>query len=154
MQWFSLNEKGEHCEMISMEDCLIPNDDSTPRYKSQPFSCRFPLGYYRTANKEFKTHVKTRLLSPSITYTVNLVYNRFSCNKQMFIDLKYRLRGEATTSVVYLANVRKYDGLYMAELYQFTSDGNIVDLEIDFDDHGTNIDGVEGIMFQPLEIVR
>ncbi|PWA54182.1 protein kinase-like domain, Phloem protein 2-like protein [Artemisia annua] len=30
--WFSLNEKGQHCHMISIKDCLIPNEDSTPEY--------------------------------------------------------------------------------------------------------------------------
>ncbi|GJW63247.1 augmin subunit 2, partial [Tanacetum coccineum] len=39
--WFSLNEKGEHCRVISIEDCLIPNEDSTPQYQSHGYS-RFP----------------------------------------------------------------------------------------------------------------
>ncbi|GKF61756.1 hypothetical protein Tco_0181810, partial [Tanacetum coccineum] len=68
-------------------------------------------------------------------------------------DLRYRLRGETTTSTVYLSNRRAEDHFFMAELYQFTSNGSSVDLEIDFDDHGTNL-RVEGILFQPLEIVR
>ena len=101
----------------------------------------------------FKTHVKTQFLSPSVIYTVNLVYNCFSDGKQVYVDLKYRLRGEATTSVVYLANQRQGDWLHMAKLYQFTSDGSIVDLEIDFENSGNNIDGVESILFQPLEKV-
>ena len=101
-----------------------------------------------------KTHVKTQLLSPSITYTVNLVfYSSSSDVEQAFLDLKYRLRGEATTFVVYLAKRRQDDRLFMAELYQFTSDGSIVDLEIIFENSGTNIHKVEGILFQPLEIV-
>ncbi|GKG57398.1 hypothetical protein Tco_0584824, partial [Tanacetum coccineum] len=44
--------------MISMEDCLIPNEDFTPRYKSDCFS-RFPAGFYDTEQKGFRTHVKT-----------------------------------------------------------------------------------------------
>ncbi|PWA93805.1 protein kinase-like domain, Phloem protein 2-like protein [Artemisia annua] len=151
--WFSLNEKGQHCEMISMEDCLIPNQDSIPQYESH-FRSRFPPGFYQINHEGFKTHVKAQFLSPSITYTVNLVYNSPSSDKQVYVDLKYRLRGEATTSVVYLANRRQDDWLYMAELFQFTSDGSIVDLEFFFENSGTNIDGVEGIMFQPLEIVE
>ncbi|PWA48688.1 protein kinase-like domain-containing protein [Artemisia annua] len=140
---FSLNEKGEHCHMISMKDCLIPNEDSTPLYGSYYWS-RFPASFYQTNNKGFKTHVKTQLLSPSITYTVNLVYYNSSSHKQVYVDLKYRLRGEATTSIVYLANRRDDDQLYMAELYQFTSDGSIVDLEIIFENSGTR-NVVEGI---------
>ncbi|PWA62025.1 protein kinase-like domain, Phloem protein 2-like protein [Artemisia annua] len=151
--WFSLNEKGQHSHMISMEDCLIPNEDSTPRYVSDSCS-RFLVGFYQTNDKGFKTHVKTQLLSPNITYTVNLVYNSSTYGEQVYVDLKYRLRGETTTSVVYLANRRQYALLHMAELYQFTSDGSIVDLEIIFENSGTNIDGVEGIMFRPLKKVE
>lgn len=55
---------------------------------------------------------------------------------------------------MYLANRIKEDELYMAELYQFTSDGSTVDLEIVFENCGTNSRGVEGILFQPLEKVE
>ncbi|GJW42895.1 kinase-like domain, phloem protein 2-like protein [Tanacetum coccineum] len=150
--WFSLNEKGEHCHIISMKDCLIPNEDFPSRYESD-FRSRFPAGLYQTNNKGFKTHVKTQFLSPSITYTVNLVLDSFSFGEQAYVDLKYRLKGETTTSTVYLANRRDDDMCHIVELYQFTSDGSIVDLEIDFDDHGTNL-RVEGILFRPLEIVE
>ncbi|GKB94056.1 zinc finger, CCHC-type containing protein [Tanacetum coccineum] len=152
-QWFSLNAKGEHCEMISIEDCLIPNEDSPSQYWSYWWS-RFPRGLYRTYNKGFETHMKSQLLSPSITYTVNLVFHASSYHDQAYVDHKYKLSGETTTSTVYLANPRKDDDFFMAELYQFTSDGSIVDLEIIFENFAANIDGVEGIMFQPLEIVR
>ncbi|GJZ42058.1 hypothetical protein Tco_0588944 [Tanacetum coccineum] len=149
--WFSLNEIGEHCHMISIKDCLIPNEDFPSQYQSNSQS-RFPAGLYQTNNKGFITHVKTHFLSPLITYTVNLVFDISSYGEQAYVDLKYRLKGETPTSTVYLANKRKDDRLYMAELYQFTSEGSIVDLEIMFDDCETNI-GVEGILFQPLEIV-
>ncbi|GJY57850.1 kinase-like domain, phloem protein 2-like protein [Tanacetum coccineum] len=150
--WFSLNEIGEHCHMISIKDCLIPNEDFPSQYQSNSQS-RFPAGLYQTNNKGFITHVKTHFLSPLITYTVNLVFDISSYGEQAYVDLKYRLKGETPTSTVYLANKRKDDRLYMAELYQFTSEGSIVDLEIMFDDCETNI-GVEGILFQPLEIVE
>nr|GEZ10660.1 protein kinase-like domain, phloem protein 2-like protein [Tanacetum cinerariifolium] len=150
--WFSINKKGEHCHMISMKDCLIPNQDFTSHTYNH--ASRFPAGFYQpNNNKRFKTHVKTQLLSPSITYTVNLVF-KGSNDRYGYVGLKYRLSGEPTTSTVYLGNRREESYMYMAELYQFTSDGTTVDLEIDFDDHGTTIDGVEGILFQPLEIVE
>ncbi|PWA46951.1 protein kinase-like domain, Phloem protein 2-like protein [Artemisia annua] len=133
--WFSLNEKGRHCHMISMEDCLFPNEDFTFPFQSHSAS-RFPAGFYQTNNKGFKTHVKTQFLSPY----------------QHYVDLKYRLRGESTTSTVYLANRKGNDFLLMAEFYQFTSDGSIVELEITFDNHGS-YPQVEGILFQPLEKV-
>ncbi|GJV23344.1 kinase-like domain, phloem protein 2-like protein [Tanacetum coccineum] len=148
--WFSLNEKGEHCEMISIEDCLIPNENSPSRYWSYWWS-RFPKGLYRTCYMGL--YVKTKLLSPLITYTVNLVFHVSSYRGQSYVDLKYRLRGETTTSTVYLANPRKDDDFFSAELYQFTNDGSIVDLEIIIENFA-NIDGVECIMFQPLEIVE
>ncbi|GJV23348.1 kinase-like domain, phloem protein 2-like protein [Tanacetum coccineum] len=111
----------------------------------------FPKGLYRTCYMGL--YVKTKLLSPLITYTVNLVFHVSSYRGQSYVDLKYRLRGETTTSTVYLANPRKDDDFFSAELYQFTNDGSIVDLEIIIENFA-NIDGVECIMFQPLEIVR
>nr|GEY97851.1 protein kinase-like domain, phloem protein 2-like protein [Tanacetum cinerariifolium] len=114
----------------------------------------FPAGLYQTNNKGFKTHVKTQLLSPSITYTVNLVYNSSSIGQQVYVDLKYRLGEEKATHTVYVANRKDDELFHMVELCQFTSDGSIVDLEIIFENSGTNIDGVEGILFQPMEIVE
>ncbi|PWA65484.1 protein kinase domain, Nitrogen network kinase 1, Phloem protein 2-like protein [Artemisia annua] len=146
--WFSLNEKGEHCHMISMKDCLIPNQDSTPEYYSYK---KFPAGFYLTKNRGFKTHAKTQFLSPSIIYTMNLVCD-FSVNREQgYGKLKYRLRGETTTSTVNLANLRRFDDwLYRVELFQFTSDGSITEVEITFDNHKSDLQ-VEGILFQPLE---
>ncbi|GJW98871.1 hypothetical protein Tco_0180679 [Tanacetum coccineum] len=111
-KWFSLNEKGQHCHMISIKDCLIPNEGSTPQYESHCQS-RFPAGLYQPS-KGFKTHIKTQLLSPSITYSVNLVFGIYSIYanaKQRYIDFEYRLKGMTTTSTVYLANPREYDHL-------------------------------------------
>lgn len=96
--------------------------------------------------------MKTQLLSPSTTYTVKLVFYSYLYSKKEFGKLKYRLRGETTTSTVKLANQRSEYRFYTVELFQFTSDGSIVDLEITFDDHGINLE-VEGILFQPLEKV-
>nr|GEY54035.1 protein kinase-like domain, phloem protein 2-like protein [Tanacetum cinerariifolium] len=150
--WFSLNKKGEHCHLISMEDCLIANEDFTPRYKFPRLS-RFPIGFYKTKKRGFRTHVKTQLLNPVTPYTVNLVIYVSSSDHQVFIDLKYRINGETRTSTVYLAK-RIHYSLFMAELYQVTSNGGLVDLEIDFENSGINIIGVEGILFQPLEKVK
>ncbi|GJU80709.1 hypothetical protein Tco_1283074 [Tanacetum coccineum] len=79
--------------MISIQDCLIPNEDFPSQYKSDVWS------------------------------------SSSSYDEQAYVDLKYRLRGETTSFTVYLG--KHTDGcLYMAELYQFTSDGSIFDLEI------------------------
>nr|GEX79562.1 protein kinase-like domain, phloem protein 2-like protein [Tanacetum cinerariifolium] len=147
--WFSLNKKGEHCHLISMEECLIGNEDFTPRYKFHRLS-RFLAGFYKTKKRGFRTHVKTQLLNPLTPYTVNLVIYVSSSDHQVFIDLKYRINVETRTSTVYLAKRIRYS-LFMAELYQVTSNGGLVDLEIDFENPGINIRGVEGILFQPLE---
>ncbi|GKF22183.1 hypothetical protein Tco_0074505, partial [Tanacetum coccineum] len=150
--WFPLNNKGEHCEMISIKDCLmIPNEDFAPRYQTYSRS-RFPAGLFDTNRRGFKTHVKTELLSPLITYTVNLIFEGNSNPKEEYIDFKYTLKGETTTSTVKLAERRNADLFYITELCQFNSDGSIVDIEIDFEDHGIDMQ-VEGISFEPLEKV-
>nr|GEV32086.1 protein kinase-like domain, phloem protein 2-like protein [Tanacetum cinerariifolium] len=54
--WFSLSENGDQSEMISIADCLIPDDSDKyyfSRYESHPLS-RFPAGLYKTRGKEFK----------------------------------------------------------------------------------------------------
>lgn len=110
---------------------------------------------YSTNGDKFHTHVRTRMLSPRITYIVNIVF-KFSSETQQRkggrIDLKYKLAGERNYSTVYLANKREDDWL-MAELYYFISDGTSVDLEIMFDYHKSHI-VVEGIEFRPLEKVK
>ncbi|XP_076955813.1 F-box protein VBF-like [Bidens hawaiensis] len=73
----------------------------------------------------------------------------------LYQSLKYKLKGETKSSVSHLAYKRD-DGLYMAELYQFTCDHNVVDLQILFDrasnSHTFMI--VVGIEFRPMEKVE
>ncbi|KAJ0716168.1 putative phloem protein [Helianthus annuus] len=142
--------------MVSFAECLDPGpseiDQCTGRYIS-----RFPSGAYCYKNGSVKTLVKTQFLSPGITYTVNLVFKFIFLNdvgKCHPISLKYKLKGETENSVSHLAYKRE-DGWYMTELYQFTSDQSIVDLEILFDGYRGSyaIIEVEGIAFWPLEEV-
>ncbi|KAK9067834.1 hypothetical protein SSX86_011945 [Deinandra increscens subsp. villosa] len=155
--WFSLNKKGEHCEMISFAECI---DSKFDRYKWSSYNnSRFAVGTYHYHDGCVKTRVKTQFLSPGITYKVNFVFNfigrRDTQKCHDFISLKYKLQGETKTSISYLA-VERQDGWYMAELYQFTSDQRIFDLEILFEgfyDIYRNIT-VEGIEFWPLEKVE
>ncbi|KAD6453775.1 hypothetical protein E3N88_08481 [Mikania micrantha] len=145
--WFSLNKKGEHCEMTSITECL---DSHTFEIKSYDPS-RFGVIAHFSKNEIFKAHVKTQFLSPGVTYTVNLVFelttivNLTDCHP---ISLKYKLQGETETLNPYLSYMRE-DGWYMAELYQFTSDERVVDLEILFDVFDDIY--VDGIEFWPLE---
>ncbi|GKA60158.1 kinase-like domain, phloem protein 2-like protein, partial [Tanacetum coccineum] len=149
--WFSLSENGDQSEMISIADCLIP-DDKYYYIRSHPHS-RFPAGLYETRRKGFRVHVKTQFLSPLTTYTVNLVFNHpFSMDKLVYLGFQYKLEGETETSTVYFADLRE-DGLYWAELYQFTSVGRSVDLIIIFEEIEDRLE-VEGIMFQPLEKIE
>ncbi|GJZ89755.1 kinase-like domain, phloem protein 2-like protein, partial [Tanacetum coccineum] len=150
--WFSLSENGYQCEMISIGDCLIRDDsnkNNISHYESHPLS-RFPVGLYKMMANRFKVHVKTQFLSPLTIYTVNLVFH-YSCplEKFVYLGLQYKLEGEIETSTVYFADLRE-DGMYWAELYQFTSDGRSVDLVIIFEEIKDYIE-VEGIMFHPFE---
>ncbi|KAD6453743.1 hypothetical protein E3N88_08449 [Mikania micrantha] len=152
-KWFSVNKNGENCEMISFVECL----KSGPRNSWMPLNeSRFALGTYRFKYGKLKTHVKSQFLSPLTTYSVNLVFKFcYVMSKWQPIYLRYILQGETKTSVSYLAYERE-DGWWACELFQFTSDSRIVDLEIMFD--GFNIFyyliEVEGIEFQPLEKVE
>ena len=84
---------------------------------------------------------------------MNLVFckDRHS-EKQKYVALKYKLEGETQTSIVYLEYETKDHLSFIAELYQFTSNGRTFDLEIVFEDHIDKLE-VEGILFQPLEKV-
>ncbi|KAM0070232.1 putative protein kinase RLK-Pelle-CrRLK1L-1 family [Helianthus debilis subsp. tardiflorus] len=154
--WFSLNKKGEHCEMISFAECV----GSGPSEFESKCSSRFGVGTYPYSYEDgsLKTHVQTQFLLPEITYTVNLVFKFILPEKARkefdLISLKYKLQGESKTSISYLASERE-DGWWMCELYQFTSDHRIVDLQIEFDgfDRSSPTIEVEGFEFQPLEKV-
>ncbi|KAK9067837.1 hypothetical protein SSX86_011948 [Deinandra increscens subsp. villosa] len=150
--WFSLNKKGEHCEMISFAQCL---DSELASKWSFDYNSRFAVGSYHYENESVETRVKPQFLSPLITYTVNLVFklvHPFAWPGHYHIFLKYKLQGETKTSISYLADERE-DGWLICELYQFTSDHQIVDLKILFEgffNKYTSIQ-VEGIEFRPLE---
>ncbi|KAD6453728.1 hypothetical protein E3N88_08434 [Mikania micrantha] len=151
--WFSVNKKGEHCEMISFTECL--NSDTSNSQLSRHKS-RFAGGTYPYKEGKLKTHVKSQFLSPLTTYTVNLVFKfSFLARKCQLIYLRYKLQGETKTSVSYLAYERE-DEWWACELFQFTSDCRIVDLEIMFDGFNNCYDliEVEGIEFRPLKKVE
>ncbi|KAD0793410.1 hypothetical protein E3N88_43707 [Mikania micrantha] len=177
VEWFSINKKGEHHEMISVAECL---DNSRlnlvkPRYGSDTYYSkdRSPMGVYiyngfdtyysidRFAvgvyiynyHEKLKTHVKSQLLSPLTTYVVNFLFSfdfpKWECEP---IILAYRLQGETKTSVSYLAYEIE-DGIWACELFQFTSDSQIVDLEIMFEGFNEcyELICVQGIEFRPME---
>ncbi|PWA47358.1 protein kinase domain, Nitrogen network kinase 1, Phloem protein 2-like protein [Artemisia annua] len=132
--------------------CLIPRQGGYSFYHTDLYS-RFPR-FFKTNEKGFKVHIRTQFLTPSIRYTVNLVLCKDEYSiEQMYAALRYKLEGEAKTSIVYLATTTKDNLSYIAELYQFTSDGRVFDLEIVFLDHKKDLH-VEGVLFQPLEKVE
>ncbi|KAL7600821.1 hypothetical protein Lser_V15G22909 [Lactuca serriola] len=151
--WFLLNKNGEHCEMISAAECLIPMDavisegTNYDRNKS-----RFNVEYNRPYCKKFKTHVKTQFLSPHITYTVNLVFDFYQQkNEYVRLNLSFKLPGETNYSTLYIEDTRD-DGWLMVELYQLTSETKNFDFEIMFDSYHQLV--VEGIELQPVERVE
>ncbi|XP_023743705.1 uncharacterized protein LOC111891875 isoform X1 [Lactuca sativa] len=154
--WFCLDKDGEHCEMISAAECLIPiRIVSSSYYKQQKKSriavkSRFAVNYNIPYSRQFKTHVKTQFLSSHVTYTLNLVFHSDHYTSNDYLGLNYILAGETKSSTVYLANKRE-DGWLMAELYQFNSDSRNVDFEITFQSNDRLL--VEGIEFLPVERV-
>ncbi|GKD70359.1 kinase-like domain, phloem protein 2-like protein [Tanacetum coccineum] len=137
--------------MLSISHCLISRDGF---YYSHLHS-RFPSWIYKTNYKGFKEHVRTQFLTPSIRYTVNLILHKgdYDREKQKYVGLRYKLVGETETSIVHLANETKDNRSFIAELYQFTSNGSIFDLEVVILDHDIDL-AVEGILFLPLEKVE
>ncbi|GJU00983.1 kinase-like domain, phloem protein 2-like protein [Tanacetum coccineum] len=150
--WFSLNENGEHCEMLSIADCLISSAGGYSSHYTN-FISRFPC-IFKTNKKGFQVHIRTQFLTPLIDYTVNIVLcNRSTIYTPMYVALRYKLEGESETSIVYLATKTKDNRSFIAELYQFTSTERTFDLEVAFEDYTYNLI-VEGILFQPLEKVE
>ncbi|KAD6453742.1 hypothetical protein E3N88_08448 [Mikania micrantha] len=150
--WFSINKKGENYEMISFAECLS-SDITSNSWASRFKSGRFPVGNYPYKDGKLKTNVKSQFLSPLTTYSVNLVFKfRFLASKWQPIYLRYRLQEETKTSVSYLAYEIE-DGWWACELFQFTGDCRIVDLEILFDGFNNFYDliEIESIEFRPME---
>ncbi|KAI3505573.1 hypothetical protein L1887_27705 [Cichorium endivia] len=149
--WFWLNEKGEHCEMISAAECFYPiTHEPLPYEFYAKEKSRFAEYINTQICSDFKIRVRTQFLSPHVTYAVNLVfclYDSDSTNSR----LSYILAGETKSSDLYLADTRR-DGWLTAELYQFTSDNKNVDLEITFKCRNQLL--VEGIEFQPVEMAN
>ncbi|KAK1422303.1 hypothetical protein QVD17_25322 [Tagetes erecta] len=157
--WFSLNDYGEHCEMISIASCsVIPDHEHDRRIcrHHSNYESRFTSCSYMTCGRSFKTRVKTQFLSPLVTYTVNLV---FRCNnklkekatRQQYIAITYELKEEKYISRVHLTNKREH-GWMVAALHKFTSNQSIVDLEIIFKSINppTELE-IEGIEFEPVD---
>ncbi|CAI9304399.1 unnamed protein product [Lactuca saligna] len=147
--WFSLNKNGEHCEMISAAECLIPILPPSPSYSSSRI---FPANYSAPSVWRFKMHVKPRLLSPHVTYAVNLVFDIIDHKStDLLLFLNYKLAEEIYYSTSYLAYKRE-GGRLMTTLYQFTSVKRSADLNITFDCQQHEL-RVEGIEFHPIERV-
>ncbi|GKA28611.1 kinase-like domain, phloem protein 2-like protein [Tanacetum coccineum] len=141
--------------MLSIEDCLISDDSYTYYRYTSTKNSRFVAGCYETYEMKFKIRVITPLLlSPHVTYAVNLVfkYSGIEHMKQQSFPVMYKLLGETKISLVNIADMRE-DGWLAAVLYHFTNEGDksILDLEILFEDCGlSGYFYIEGIEFQPL----
>nr|GFB39863.1 protein kinase-like domain, phloem protein 2-like protein [Tanacetum cinerariifolium] len=122
--WFSINDKEQHCLMLSIEDCLIHDDpkiDYSDEYSSGKNS-RFVAGCYKAHMMKFKIRVITPFfLSPDVTYRVNVVfkYSEIEQMKQQSFHVMYKLLGETEIWMVNVGDWRE-DGWLVAELYRFT----------------------------------
>lgn len=115
--------------------------------------CRFIVGTCFALDFKFKIRARAQFLTPSITYTVNLVfkfYNERNLTRQPNILLKYKVRGQTKTSSFSYLAVKRDDDWWMVELCHFTSQGTIADFEIIFEDNHPYI-VVDGIEFLPVE---
>ncbi|KAJ9538350.1 hypothetical protein OSB04_031083 [Centaurea solstitialis] len=176
--WFSLNMYGEHCEMISAEECKIPFGSVQSIDKVNMLSKKKPryliifhmygvklciilhvrfseVSFIIKANTEFTAHARTQFLSRGITYTINLVLlcmnEKLHPSKPVSLSLEYKFAGEEKSSFSYLAYTRE-DGWRMVELYQFTSDKTTFDFNFWFKVPRLSKSFiVQGIEFQPLE---
>nr|XP_043637261.1 uncharacterized protein LOC122608237 [Erigeron canadensis] len=155
--WFSINLKGEHCELISIAECLT-RIASESIYADEVHKSRFAVGCYKPnvqsdglKVQEFRAHVKTGFLSPRVTYTVNLVLKKMDRGDERYIGLNYKLGGEI--SYAFLFDDRQ-DGWSFVELFQFTSEKRDHDLKIVFHIENCPYILVEGIEFRPLEKVE
>ncbi|KAK9050765.1 hypothetical protein SSX86_030265 [Deinandra increscens subsp. villosa] len=175
--WFSINKKGEHCEMRSFADCVEEYDryiDShyfgyyhdrvrkRSKYQSEYNNSRFVGGtyYFQNGSGAVKTRVEAQFLSPGITYTVNLVFKYMLPMKKarkdhQYIKLDYSLNDRYyENNLAYFACERK-DGWWMCELCHFTSDQRKVGFSFQFHKHDDDEEFIEaeGIEFWPLEKV-
>ncbi|KAI3692369.1 hypothetical protein L6452_32183 [Arctium lappa] len=172
--WFSRNKNGEHCELISPEECMNPNPNE---YFPVDYR-RFVRGAYKPRSGRFQVHARTQFLSPGIMYTVNLVCKLSPYQyptAPVFFVLKYQLGEETEYSISYFAYWRenKYwtededrrkneswrENEWMEiELYQFTSDSTRFDLHVQFQRSEPLRSYlpiiIEGIEFRPLEKVE
>ncbi|KAD7477756.1 hypothetical protein E3N88_00892 [Mikania micrantha] len=151
--WFSINKNGQHCEMISAAECIIPLSNTDNSY-SHEYASRFVTGNCLMFRWKFQTHIQTQFLSPKTVYTVNLVFKIKKHKWSSYGEPTYVTIG-ADPSFLYFADERE-DGWLTAKLYKFTSEGRYVDLEIIFEsiaNYDSSVLVVEGIEFQPLEKV-
>ncbi|KAJ9537416.1 hypothetical protein OSB04_030149 [Centaurea solstitialis] len=156
--WFSVNKNGEHIEMISAVECSTPTLTSSDYDRYSKEISRFGDGSYLAYGGKFKAHIRTRFLSPGITYTVNLVFKflhtRKHSSERTYLPLRYRLQGEISYSYSYLALERE-DGWMMVELYHFIGDKRNFDKAIQFNSkvYGDDLI-VDSIEFRPMEKVE
>ncbi|KAL4581145.1 hypothetical protein LXL04_017354 [Taraxacum kok-saghyz] len=152
--WFSVNKNGEHCEMISPElhDTIgtypIKYGETKSRYAA--FSCRFELSNRRIFYIQFSVDIKTKFLSPNITYKVNIVFIH-GVKRWDNLSVQYKSPSETNYLVSFVAHERR-DGWLTAELYQFINVSGNIDLKIEF--RCLNGIDVEGIEFVPVEKVH
>lgn len=115
--------------------------------------CRFS-NIFISFSSDFKVEVRTRFLSPHVTYTINLVFKHEINKYGIYVPFIYKLKEETHYSKSHIVQLRK-DGWLMAELYRFTSYKEEHEFKIDFLQFAitSRWRHLEGIEFRPMEHV-
>ncbi|KAK1427547.1 hypothetical protein QVD17_16234 [Tagetes erecta] len=156
--WFSVNKKGQHCELISAPTCISTSDNTLFIAPNANLVSRFEHLLKYISPQELRLKVKTQFLSPNVTYIINLVYEcgcYHHCDWR--IPFKYKLEEMSQYSMSCVARVGK-DGWLRTELFQFTSTKNEHHFDIQFsseimfgEDGSISIEGIE---FCPVDFEK
>ncbi|XP_035844245.1 serine/threonine-protein kinase CDG1-like isoform X3 [Helianthus annuus] len=160
--WFSVNKKGQHCELISSSKCVSASHTvfSAP---GKLLHSRFQDLFKYRSTEDLRLTVVTQFLSPNVTYIINLVYKcDYPHNRDLRIPFKYKLEEMREYSTSCVAHVGE-DGWQRTELFQFTSIKNEHYFDIHFlseltgqEDRSYDIFSIniEGVEFCPVDFEK
>ncbi|CAI9304508.1 unnamed protein product [Lactuca saligna] len=146
-RWVTINKNKQFHEMISATECIhggrfIRRCDDYSRFSN----------IFISFSSDFKVEVRTRFLSPHVTYTINLVFKHEINKYGIYVPFIYKLEEETHYSKSHIVQLRK-DGWLMAELYRFTSYKKEHEFKIEFLQFAitSRWRHLEGIEFRPME---
>ncbi|KAK1408037.1 hypothetical protein QVD17_39667 [Tagetes erecta] len=129
--WFSINNKGQHCEAIAVEKC-ISLDEKRLFTRGENLDSRFQYLLEYKSTQDLSLRIETQFLSLHVTYVINLVYKcQFPPQGCLRIPFRYKLaemKAYATSCVAHEGE----RGWLRTELFQFTSTKNQHHFDIQF----------------------